>query len=386
MNITQAYTFTNKAIALSIGADAFSLAEDLSNIVDLGVALDDLDRTNAFQKALTDVVAKQIFDIRSYKGRLPSLRADDSRYGSVMQKITAELPDFVENESLALTKGASYDPNIYNPLELKATYYNLLETEEIDYSIEEDQLNAAFTGPEAYLAYVSLVETQVANAVEVKFESFALKTIANLAAESVYKDYAGGTLSASAGGPRAINVLKKYNDENGTSLTADVAMKTPDFIRYVALLLKDVKSSIQSMSKIFNVDEHTTFTAPDRAKVAMFDYFASAADVYLQSSTFHDTFTKLPEAETVHHWQAMGTSNALSDRAKVHVVTASNHTVEIPYLLAVVYDEEAAGVWNKKVRYRMHDVVKGRFTNGFVFIEARWWNYLSANAVAIFLA
>ena len=125
--------------------------------------------------------------------------------------------------------------------------------------------------------------------------------------------------------------------------------------------------------------------------------FAKAADVYLQSSTFHNEFTKLPKSETVIYWQGSGEDYAFSSTSKIHVtnnnfinkngeeVNASK-TVQLTGVIGVLFDEWALGVNNYNQRVPSHYNAKGEFTNYFYKTDARYFNDYDENFIVFFVA
>ena len=118
----------------------------------------------------------------------------------------------------------------------------------------------------------------------------------------------------------------------------------------------------------------------------MLSEFRAAADVFLQSSTFHDEYTKLVNAETVPFWQGSGTDYSFSNTGKVYVSTASGHDVEATGILGCIWDRDALGVMNFNSRVTTQYNAKAEFTNYFYKRDARYFNDLNENFVVFFAA
>jgi hypothetical protein len=115
MKVSQIYSIVND-ITNEITGKNDLLKEDLSNIVDVGKELLTETDTDKYVKTLVDRIGKTIFTNREYKGKIPSVVMDSWEFGSVLQKITADLPQATENESWELVNGASYDPKFSTSL------------------------------------------------------------------------------------------------------------------------------------------------------------------------------------------------------------------------------------------------------------------------------
>ena len=132
MLMNQVYNILNDVTKEIIG-DSVVVNEDLSNIVDVGKAYENLDNgLDNFVRALNDHIGRVVFVDRVYKGRAPSVLRDGWEYGSILEKIRGKLPNAVENESWELQDGYSYDPNIFHKPDVNAKFFNKRITFEID--------------------------------------------------------------------------------------------------------------------------------------------------------------------------------------------------------------------------------------------------------------
>ena len=124
----------------------------------------------------------------------------------------------------------------------------------------------------------------------------------------------------------------------------------------------------------------------DYLHVGLLSDFAKAADAYLQSDTYHNEFTKLPNAETVPYWQASGTSYDFDSVSKIDVKTASNNTVSQTGILGVMFDRDALGVTNLDRRVTTNYNPKAEFYSNWYKFDAGYFNDLSENFVVFFVA
>ena len=138
-----------------------------------------------------------------------------------------------------------------------------------------------------------------------------MRTINNMVLETA-KNASGSST------PRAVNLLSEYNTKFTKSLTAGVVIYDPEFIRYAALRLALYTDRMTRMSTLFNVGGKQRFTPKDLQHIVMLSEFKAAADIYLQSDTFHDEYTKLVGAETIPFWQGSGTNYDFASTGKIY--------------------------------------------------------------------
>lgn len=376
MEIKQVYQFVNDAVSEVIG-DTAIVAEDLSNVVDIGTAIFNASAFDAYVKSLVNHIGKVIFVNRPYRGAAPSVLMDAWEYGSVVEKIHSEMPEAVENESWDLVDGQSYDPHVFHQPVVEAKFFNKMTTFEIDASITERQVKQSFSSATQLNAFVSMIFNEIEKALTVRNDALIMRTINNMIVETA-KD---------GNGNRAINLLSKFNQQYTQSLTALQAIVSPDFIRYAAYQIALYTDRLTRMSTLFNVGGKQRFTPKDLQHIVMLSEFRAAADVFLQSGTFHDEYTKLVNAETVPFWQGSGTDYAFTSTGAINAKPASGGDAqEVTGVLGCIFDRDALGVMNNNQRVTTQWNAKAEFTNYFYKKDARYFNDLNENFVYFYVA
>lgn len=384
MQVKQIYGLVNEATKEVLGEEAL-VNEDLSNLVDVGEAIFNANKVDNYVKALVNRIGKTIFVTRAYSGSAPSVLMDKWEFGSVLQKVSADLPEASENESWELEDGASYDQDIFYKPSVEVKFYNSKTTFEVDMSFTELQLKQSFTSQEEMNSFLSMLFNEVDKSMTVKVDALVMRTINNFIAETVYAEYQGAGIGTKSG-IRAVNLLKLYNTDNGTSLTADQAIRNKDFLRYSALKLKLYAGRLKKMSRLFNIGGKARFTPKDMLHIVLLDEFESGASIYLQSDTFNKELVQLPTAETVAYWQGSGTDYAFSNTGKIDVKTSGNHTQVVTGIIGVMFDRDALGVTCLDKRVTTHYNAKAEFYNNFYKHDAGYFNDFNENFVVFFVA
>ena len=384
MKVSQIYELVNSVQREILGEESI-LNEDLSNIVDIGTALFNASAIDAYVKSLVNHIGKVIFVNRPYSGSVPSVLMDGWEFGSVCEKISADIPEATENESWDLENGASYDTNIFYKPSVTAKFFNSKVTFEVPMSFTEKQVKQSFSSAEQLNGFLSMLYNAVDKSMTIKIDSLVMRTINNMIAETIYADYQGASTSTKSG-VRAVNLLKLYNDKFSTSLTAEAAVTNPEFVRFASYTLGLYSDRLSKISTLFNVEGKARFTSADYLHVVLLSDFAKAADAYLQSDTYHNEFTKLPNAETVPYWQASGTGYDFESVSKIDIKTASNNTVSQTGILGIMFDRDALGVTNLDRRVTTNYNPKAEFYTNWYKFDAGYFNDLSENFVVFFVA
>ena len=384
MEVKQVYQFVNDALTETLGESAV-LQEDLSNVVDMGNAVFNASAFDAFVKSLVNHIGRVVFVNRPYRGSAPSVLMDAWEYGSVVEKITSEMPTAVENETWELEDGASYDPNVFHAPKAEAKFFNKMTTFEVDRSITERQVRQSFSSDVQLNAFVSMLFNEVEKSLTVATDNLVMRTINNMTVETMYSAYSGGAITG-AGSPKAVNLLYGFNQQYSKNLTAGQAILDPDFIRYATYHIGLLSGRLTRVSTLFNVGGKQRFTPKDLQHIIMLEEFKSAADIFLQSGTFHDEYTKLLGAESVPFWQGSGTGYAFADTSKIYATSAAGHSQTCTGVLGVIFDRDALGVMNFNSRVTTNYNGKAEFTNYFYKRDARYFNDLNENFVVFFVA
>lgn len=389
MKMTQVYEILN-TITNEILGESVIVNEDLSNVVDIGKAFENLDGAiDRYVRKLQDHIGKVVFVDRVYSGRYPSVLRDAWEYGSICEKIRTELPEATENESWELIDGASYDPNIFTAPKISVKFFNNRVTFEIPISITREQVKSSFSSAIQLNAFYSMISTAIENSMTIKLDSLIERTINSAIGETMHNEFSGGTYTG-ASGVRAVNLFYLYKQAypNATE-TASNAIYSPDFIRFAVYTMKNYFRWIATPSNLFNIGGTTKFTPADRQHMAILGSFKNAADVYLYDGNgqFNTSRITLPaNIDEVPYWQGSGLNLDFSDISSINIKTPSGDTVTVSGILAVLYDRETLGVANLNRRVTTDYNAKAEFFNEWHKADAGYWLDLDENCVVFFVA
>lgn len=390
MEMNQVATFTNTVVQEVIGETAV-VQEDLSNVVDIGNEIFNKDAFDVYVKTLINHIGKVVFVNRPYSGSAPSVLMDGWEYGSILEKISSEMPVATENPSWELTDGKSYDPNIFKQPKASAKFFNKRTTFEIDRSITERQVKQSFSSGQQLNAFISMLQNETEKSLTVRMDSLIMRTINNMIVETVKADYSDTSNLTASSGVKAVNLLYLYNQRFSKTLTADQAITDPEFIRYAAFQIGLYSDRMTRMSTLFNIGEKQRFTPYDLQHTIYLSEFIRAADVYLQSDTFHDIYTKMKAGETVPYWQGSGADYNFTSTSQINAIPSSSEEsgktpIVVKGVLAVIFDRDALGVSNLDRRVTTQYNAKAEFTNYFYKHDAGYFNDLNENFVVFFVA
>lgn len=396
MEVKQIYTLINSVSGEVLGKTDI-VTEDLTGIVDLGKEVFNQNAVDNYVKSLVNHIGKVIFVNRPYAGKVPSVLMDAWEFGSVLEKISADVPEAEENDTWNLTDGQSYDQDVFHKPTVTAKFFNSKVTFEVPVSITERQVKESFSNAAQLNGFISMIYAAVEKSMTIKADALIMRTINNMIAETVLADaqafgataagdMAGADL-ASASTARCVNLLKLYNDKTGasTKLTAAKAITDPDFIRFASYVMGTYADRLQSISTVFNVGGKERFTPKDMLHVVLLSDFAKAAQTYLYSDTFNRGDVLLPQAETVPFWQGSGKNYEFASTGNINIKESGGKAVEISGVLGVMFDRDALGVCNLDRRVTTNYNAKAEFFNNYYKFDAGYFNDTNENFVVFFI-
>ena len=378
MKISQVYALVNDATKEVLGERAL-IQEDLSDVVSVGEQLANANLYDKYVGALVNRIAKTIFSIRAYTGRVPSVLMDSWEFGSIVQKVHMKLPEGEENETWELVDGATYEENQFYKPSVSVKLWNQKTTFEIPISIAEEQLKQSFLGAEEMARFVAMIYQAVENSLTLKTDALVMRTINNFIGATINEDNDANCL----------HLLTEYNAIKGTSLTSAKCLYDKDFLRYVAFRMKQVATRLSVYSSLFNLGGTEKHTPREDLKIVLHETIDAGVSAFLQSDTFHDELVKLPQAEIIPFWQGSGTSFALADTTAINVsivaLDGSKVGVTKNYIIGVMFDRNALGVTAMKKRVTSKYNAKAEFYNYWYKEDAGYFNDYNENFV-VFLA
>ena len=389
MEVKQIYTLMN-SVSQEVLGNVELVHEDLTGLVDLGNEVFNQKAIDNYVKSLVNHIGKVVFVNRPYSGKVPSVLMDAWEFGSVMEKISADIPQAEENESWNLEDGTEYKQDVFHKPTVTAKFFNSKVTFEVPVSITERQVKESFSSAAQLNGFLSMIYNAVDKSMTIKTDALIMRTINNMIAETLDADktaFGGSTVNySSASTVRCVNLLKLYNTAKGTKLTAATAILDPEFIRFAAYQMGLYADRLGSISTLFNVGGKERFTPKDALHTVLLSDFAKAAQAYLYADTYHNEQVLLPKAETVPSWQATGKDYAFANVSKIDVKSASGASISISGVLGVMFDRDALGVTNSDKRVTTNYNAKAEFFNNYYKFDAAYFNDTNENFVVFFIA
>lgn len=399
MKVEQVKDIVNTMTEEILGSSEI-VTENLSNVVDIGKSIFDTSSVDNYVKKLLDVIGRMVFVNEVYKTKVPDILMDSWEYGSVVEKISANMREAEINESWALEDGETYNQDIYYAPTVNVSFFNNKVTFEIPCSFAEMQVKESFNSVTQLNSFFSMIYTMIENSMTVKLDALIMRTLNNMIAQTFAADAAafsaGGSLDyASTSTLRCVNLLYLYNQQFNTNLSAADALTTPEFARFTAYIMNLYVDRLKTMSTAFNIDGLERFVEPENMRVVMLSELASAHKAYLESDTYHNDLVSLPNKyDTVPFWQGNGKDYTFANNSKIDVTIKDRDPesatgkvdVEVNGVVAIMFSRYAAGVNQFNRRTTTHYNAKGEFFTNYAKTDANYFNALDEDFVVFYVA
>ena len=354
LGVQDAYQLINAISAQSVGATGLT-ATDTSSFVKVAEAIMQTGLESTMN-AIGYVLGRTIFSIRPYKSKLASLERDPERFGMITRKITYLMKGASKSnnwntqiDGTQLADGASVDPFVINAPKAVQLCIPGAETLQTDYTVFKNQLRLAFSNESEFIRFWETIALHVMNMIELQKESKGRVVLANFIAAKYQVE--GGQVGCR-------DLVYDFNVAFNTSYTREQLLTTyaTDFWKFVAAEIKNDSERMSDMTAYHH--EHLTgydpiirHTPKDRQKLIVYGPAFNAEKAYVFSTLFNPQYLDIATTEEVTHWQSKDYPAAISITPSILNTSTgeanAGDPVAIPYVLGVLFDEEALGIMPK---------------------------------------
>lgn len=337
---------------------------------------------------ISQVLQRTIFSVRPYYRKFAGLETDSRRWGAITRKLSIVDKDFEDATSFELVDGQE-PPSMFSvrkPIVMQENFYgaNIFDKA---VSVYRNQLDQAFTGPDQFGEFLSMVMGNISDMREQAYENMSRATIANLI----------GGIVAGGASEQIVHLLTEYNAQTELNLTAKTVYQPanfPAFMKWVYARVAEISAKLTERTTIYHtnvtgkvVARHTPY---NRQKVYMYAPARYQMDARVIADTFHDSYLRYADTETVNFWQSIDTPDTINVKASYlaadGTITTESAASETENIFGVIFDEDAAGVqfFNEWAAPTPFDARNG-FYNDWYHWTIRFWNSFTENAVVLLM-
>ena len=378
MKVTQIHQIMNTVTSEVLGEENV-LKEDLSNIVDVGKEIIDTDKVDNYVNKLVHHIGKVEFTNQKYSGNAKSVLMDSWEYGSILQRIDAELPIATENETWNLVDGESYDPNVFYQPKVSSQFFDNKVTFEIPISFAEKQVKDSFSNKNQLNGFLSMLTSKVDTSMTIKLDSLIMRTINN---------YIGNVMEKNNPNT-SVNILDLYNKKLNKSLKVKDCLTDAAFLRFANLVINTYVDRVTRISTLFNIGGKERFTNKENSNLILLTDFVKSSEVYLQADVINNELTGINSFDTVPYWQGSGLGYTFNDISSIDVKvnngTKTGKDVKKSGIIGVLFDRNSLGVTNLDKRVTTNYNPKAEFYTNFYKSDSGYFNDFNQNFIVFYV-
>lgn len=341
-------------------------------------------------KAITQMVTRTIFSIRPYERQFRGIMMDSQKWGAVVRKMAISDKDWEDSQEFDLEEGQSIDMfKVNKPNVLQLNFYGAVVYQR-HYTIFKDQLDSAFTGPEQFGRFMTMVTQNCMDIIEQTHENIARATVGNFILGKV-------AAAGVAGSDGVVHLVTEYNAETGESLTSST-IYDPDnignFVKWVYARVADLTDLMRERSLKFQIQvtghEINRHTPLNRQKVYMFSKFLEEINARVKADTYHNNFLEMADVEAVTFFQSIETRQTVKGTPTYlntdGTLITSDSAVTVNNILGVIFDEDALGMtvvnqWSAVTPLN----AAGGYWNQYYHFTERYYNDFSEKGIVLLL-
>lgn len=259
--------------------------------------------TDSVYTALMNEIGRTIFSVRPYNRKLGGLVQSSDRWGAIKRKINYADKDIQDAEAaFHPVDGSTIDPWKINKSDIVETRFYGSDVYQDSFTVFEDQIRTAFTGPEQLGSFVSGQMTTMSNKWEQYLENFNRMALANMIAAKY---------SQSAD---IVHLITEYNTQTSlaTPLTANTIWQ-PDnlapFFRWVRAKINTIGRRMAERSELYQMPitgHHLERHTPNAdLKIYLLADALDQIDTMVNTVTYHDEPLAYADVEGVSYWQSI---------------------------------------------------------------------------------
>lgn len=392
LTVKDAYTLINSIASQALGSTSLT-ATDTSSFVVVGETLlrTGLEST---LNAISYVMAKTIFSTRPYRAKLSSLERDEERYGMITRKVTylrqsaeASRDYNTDLNGSQLADGNSID--MYVIKAPKAVQLNFPGSQVLQDHITRfrDQLRIAFSNEEEFIRFWEGAMVEFYNTIETQKEAKSRAVLLN---------HMAGIISMNKG--NSIDLVAEFNRKYGTTYTRTECLTTyaEKFWKFTIATIQIYSDYLTDDSSLYHAnltgyDPIPRHTPKDRQRMIMYSPAFVDAKAEIYSSLFNPEYLNIGDFEAVNYWQSKTAGPAIN--VKPNILNTSNGQsasagsyVNLPYVLGMLYDEEALGIMPK---FDYASVTPFNSAGGYFNLYMHWlfkmYSDFTENAIVFYL-
>ena len=350
--------------------------------------------------AISQVLSKTIFSVRPYSAKLRGMMVSPVRYGNHVRKINIADKAYVDDTRVTLVDGQSIDQQVVNKPNLLQTNFYGENVFQDSYTIFKDQLDVAFSGPDEFARFISMITQNITDKLEMSRENLSRALLANYIGAKIVT--AGNAIEDSES---VVHLLTEYNtlcgltgDDALTATTVYLPANFGPFMQWAYSRIAELSSLLTERLVKFHVNPTIDGVAKplsrhvpyERQRVYLYAPAQYQVEARVLADAYHDNYLKLADHETVNFWQSARTRDKIIVNPNYMLADGTygytTQSVEQSGVFGVIMDEEVMGFtpvnqWQQPSPFN----AAGGYTNVWIHETQRHWTDMTESGIVLLL-
>ena len=353
MKFIDVVSTTQQAVSEILGTDYMEKTGDFAQLdsyklADVGKAVESVEGgVDKFVKAVLVQRGKLYIESREYTSELSNIYVDSFDWGGYVERVMFKPQDLIQDEMYNLVDGASYDDHVFYEPKAVSKIFEEAKTIMCPISLTEDAIKMSFTSWDEMNKFLSGIEQNVRNTIDVGLDAYAHMLVACGIAVS---DKAIGT---------SVHLLTEAIErgilEEGT--TAGEAMESEAFITFAMRRIAETKAQMHRYSAAFN--NHVVPIQAKDVNMILLNDFVQASKFLVKANTYNINEIGIGEHDTISAWQSVvnitgqDTADyfAFENNSKIKIkgdatnkLGCGTSDITIGNVIGIAYDRMAMGI------------------------------------------
>lgn len=347
MKFNDVVELTQNAVAQTLGSNYMEKIGTLSELssyqlVDVGKDVLDGGSVDSYVKSLLTQIGKLYIESREYVSELDSIYIDSFDWGGYLERVYFAPQDLVTDDMFNLVNGNTYEDHKFYKPNVSAKIFEEAKTIMCPISLTEDAVKMAFTSWEEMNKFLSGIQQNVRNTIDLGLDAYAHMLVSCAIAVS---DKALNN---------SVHLLTEAKEKGivPTETTSEKALNNEAYLVYCLNRIRNVEKYMHRLTTAYN-NGSVPMQAKEVNKILLTD-FVSSTKFNVRANTYNLDEIGIGSYDEVSAWQGItdGTNKfdyatnssikiAADSTNKLGIGTAS---VSLTNAIGLVFDRMALGI------------------------------------------
>lgn len=347
MKFNNVVELTQNAVAQTLGSEYMEKLGTLSELssyklVDVGKDVLDGGSVDSYVKALLTQIGKLYIESREYVSELDSIYIDSFDWGGYLERVYFAPQDLVTDDMFNLVNGNTYEDHKFYKPNVSAKIFEEAKTIMCPISLTEDAVKMAFTSWDEMNKFLSGIQQNVRNTIDLGLDAYAHMLVSCAIAVSDKALH------------NSVHLLTEAKEKGivPTETTSEKALNNEAYLVYCLNRIRNVEKYMHRLTTAYN-NGSVPMQAKEVNKILLTD-FVSSTKFNVRANTYNLDEIGIGSYDEISAWQGItdGTNKfdyATNSSIKIAADSTNKlgigtESVSLTNAIGLVFDRMALGI------------------------------------------